>query len=161
VIDEVKSKIETGFNTAKSTVESVMNTIRSSVQSAWSAIRSIIKLPKFSISGEFSLNPPRVPKLSVDWNAKAMKNGLILDNPTIFGMNGGHLLGAGEAGAEAIIGVNSLQSLIRGAVSESVTNYGGVNVTVYGAPGQSEEKLAEIISRRINSEVARKGAAWR
>lgn len=160
VIDEVKSKIETGFNTAKSTVESVMNTIRSSVESAWSAIRSIIKLPKFSISGEFSLNPPRVPKLSVDWNAKAMKNGLILDNPTIFGMNGGHLLGAGEAGAEAIIGVNSLQSLIKGAVSESVTNYGGVNVTVYGAPGQSEERLAEIISRRINNEVARKGAAW-
>ena len=161
VIDEVKSKIETGFNTAKSTVESVMNTIRSSIESAWSAIRSIIKLPKFSISGEFSLKPPKVPKLSVDWNAKSMKNGMILDTPTIFGYNGGSLMGAGEAGAEAIIGVNSLQSLIRGAVSESVTNYGGVNVTVYGAPGQSEEKLAEIISRRINSEVARKGAAWR
>ena len=51
--------------------------------------------------------------------------------------------------------------MIKGAVSESVTNYGGVNITVYGAPGQSEEKLADIISRRINNEVARKGAAWR
>ena len=163
VIDEVKKKIDDGFNTAKKTVSDVMSTIQKSISDAWSAIRGIIKLPKFSIQGEFKLNsiPPKVPKLSVNWDAKAMKNGMILDTPTIFGYNGGSLMGAGEAGAEAIIGVNSLQSLIRGAVSESVTNYGGVNVTVYGAPGQSEEKLAEIISRRINSEVARKGAAWR
>jgi phage-related minor tail protein len=155
VVDEVKKKIEDGFNTAKSTVESVMNTIKSSIETVWNNIMGIFKVPHFKVVGELDLKslPPKLPSLGIDWYAKAMDNGVILNKPTLFG--------AGEAGAEAIIGVNSLQSLIRGAVSESVTNYGGVNVTVYGAPGQSEEKLAEIISRRINSEVARKGAAWR
>lgn len=154
-LDGIKSKIDTGFEAARTTIVTAMNTITSAISSAWNAIMGVFKLPHFTVSGTLDLKsiPPKLPSLGIEWYAKAMHNGMILNKPTLFG--------AGEAGAEAIIGVNSLQSLIKGAVSESVTNYGGVNVTVYGAPGQSEEKLAEIISRRINSEVARKGAAWR
>jgi phage-related minor tail protein len=159
-LDKVKSTIDTGFNAAKTTVLNIMDSIAQGISNAWNAVRSAIKLPHFSISGEFSINPPKVPKLSVEWYAKAMDNGMILKSPTIFGMGGGSLLGAGESGSETIVGTNSLMNMIKNAVGETVNNYGGVNVTVYGAPGQSEEKLAEIISRRINSEVARKGAAW-
>ena len=45
-----------------------------------------------------------------------MQNGMILKNPTIFGAANGRLLGGGEAGHEAIVGVNSLQSMIAAAV---------------------------------------------
>ena len=81
-----------------------------------------IKLPHFKIDGELSLNPPKVPKLSIDWYAKAMQQGMILNSPTIFGAAGGRLLGAGEAGAEAVVGVGSLQSMIQNAVGSSGIN---------------------------------------
>ena len=69
------------------------------------------------MSGKFSLDPPSVPHISVDWYRKAMNNGMILDSPTIFGSAGGKLLGGGEAGAEAVVGVNSLRNMIEEAVA--------------------------------------------
>lgn len=58
------------------------------------------KLPHFSLEGEFSLNPPSVPHLSVDWYAKAMTNPYLFTSPTI--------VGAGEAGAEVMYGRDNL-----------------------------------------------------
>ena len=63
-----------------------------------------IKLPHFSISGEFSIAPPSVPSLSIDWYAK----GGVMTKPTIFGASGGKLLGGGEAGDEAILPLSAL-----------------------------------------------------
>ena len=68
-----------------------------------------IKLPHFSITGEFSLDPPSIPKLSVSWYAK----GGILKSPTIFGANGNNLLGGGEAGHEAVLPIELLKQYIR------------------------------------------------
>ena len=45
-----------------------------------------------------------------------MEGGMILDSPTIFGMSGNKLLGAGEAGSETIVGTNSLMNMIQKAV---------------------------------------------
>lgn len=63
-----------------------------------------IKLPKFKLEGKFSLNPPSVPKLSVQWN----KMGGIFKKPTIFATPNGYQ-GVGEAGAEAIIPIEKLK----------------------------------------------------
>lgn len=63
-----------------------------------------IKLPHFAISGEFSIAPPSVPSLSIDWYAK----GGVMTKPTIFGASGGKLLGGGEAGDEAILPLSAL-----------------------------------------------------
>ena len=68
-----------------------------------------IKLPHLKISGDFSLAPPRVPKLSVKWYAK----GGILNRPTLFGQNGGELMGGGEAGPEAVLPIRLLKEYIR------------------------------------------------
>ena len=76
-----------------------------------------LKLPHFSIDGSLSLDPPSVPKLKVDWYAKAMEKGMILNSPTIFGAMGNKFLGAGEAGSEAIVGTGSLQNMITNAVA--------------------------------------------
>lgn len=68
-----------------------------------------IKLPHLKISGDFSLAPPRVPELSVKWYAK----GGILNRPTLFGQNGGELMGGGEAGPEAVLPIRLLKEYIR------------------------------------------------
>lgn len=57
-----------------------------------------LKLPHFSIKGSFSLTPPSVPHLSVDWYAK----GGVFDSPTMFGY-GDRVGGLGEDGAEAVV----------------------------------------------------------
>lgn len=70
-----------------------------------------IKLPHFSISGSFSLNPPSVPKLGVSWYWK----GVIFKRRTI--LNGG--IGVGDANngsgdnPEAIAPIDLLRSYIR------------------------------------------------
>ena len=67
------------------------------------------------------VNPPSIPKFGVDWYAKAMDKGMILNSPTIFGMNSnGQPMGAGEAGSETVVGTNSLMDMIKSAVSGSM-----------------------------------------
>ena len=61
-----------------------------------------------------------VPNFYVSWYAKAMEQGMILDNPTIFGMMNGKFLGAGEAGSETVVGTSSLMSMIETAVQDAV-----------------------------------------
>ena len=57
-----------------------------------------MKMPKISISGKFSIDPPQVPKFSISWH----KLGGVFNNPTLFNY-GNSLHGLGEDGAEAII----------------------------------------------------------
>lgn len=68
-----------------------------------------IELPHFKASGEWSLSPLKVPKISVDWYA----NGGILNSPTIFGQNGNSLMGGGEAGKEAVLPIELLKTYMR------------------------------------------------
>ena len=60
-----------------------------------------IKLPHFSIAGKFSLSPPSVPKLKIDWYAK----GAAFTAPTIVPTLSG-LKGFGEAGREYALPLN-------------------------------------------------------
>lgn len=80
-------------------VSSAMYSVRGSIRDAESAFRnakfefnqSHISVPKFSMSGSFNPETGSVPSISVKWAAK----GGLLDSAT--------LIGAGEAGREAIV----------------------------------------------------------
>lgn len=78
-----------------------------------------IKLPHISIKGEFSLKPPSVPSFGIEWYKKAMNNPVMFTRPTIFGMDPitGNVRGAGEAGAEIMIGRDTMLGMIKEAVS--------------------------------------------
>lgn len=139
VINSVKSTVSSGLESAHSTVTNILTKIRdkfrSVLEGAQSIVSSIIdrikglfhfewslpklKLPHVNISGEFSLVPPSVPHFSIDWYAKAMREGMILNEPTIFGYNpaSGEFLGGGEAGSEAVVGTGSLMAMIRSAAA--------------------------------------------
>lgn len=155
------SKLKTGFSEALEGAKSLISKGLEAIKSLLSGDISLphIALPHFSVSGSFSLNPPSVPRFSIDWYAKAMKEGMILDNPTIFGAMNGKFLGGGEAGAEAVVGVNSLMGMIQQAVNSSgTTNLGGVTIVVNAAEGQSVNAIADAVAKRINAQYLRKVA---
>lgn len=97
----IKSAVSSVFESAKSKISSVMDSAKSIVSGAISKISSLftganlslphIKLPHFSISGSFSLNPPSIPHIGVEWYAK----GGVFDKPT--------MIGVGEDGQEAVM----------------------------------------------------------
>lgn len=144
-VNELKEGAVNKFNSLKSAAGDAMNQakekILSPIESAKEKIRGIVdsiknffsgmklkipkiempKLPKFSITGKFGLNPISVPKLDIKWNAK----GGIFTEPTIFGSSRGKLQGAGEAGTEAALPLND-ETL--GAIGKGIAStMGGLN----------------------------------
>lgn len=144
--DTVKQKAQQLWDFLKRTFEGIKNTIGNAID----RIRGLfnfewhfpqLKLPHFSISGSFSLSPPSVPHLNVDWYRKAYNNGVMFTQPTVLATPGG-LKGFGDGnGAEVVLGLNKLRELAGGGVTN--------NITIYGAQGQSEEALANIVIDKI------------
>lgn len=164
IVNTVSKKISTMSTSIQDTFSSAIRTVKSSVSSIQSAINRVsfnmgqyIRLPHFYMYGNFNAKSGSVPHVGVDWYAKAMDKGMILSNPTIFGAMNGKLLGAGERGAEVVVGANSLERMINRAVGNGgggqVTN----NITVVANPGQDTkdiaDKVAEVIFDRVRREA--------
>ena len=167
-VEGIKTKVETVMENVKQAFTEKIEAARKAISDGIEAIKKLfditlkfpkIELPHFKISGQFSLNPPSVPTIGIDWYAKAMQNGMILDSPTIFGMQNGRFLGAGEAGPEVVVGAGSLSRMIQNAVNNTY-NTGGNVINVYGAPGQDVRELAHEVADIINGDVQSKGAVW-
>ena len=58
--------------------------------------------------------------MGIEWYAK----GGIMNDPTVFGINGNRLMVGGEAGAEAIAPIDTLLGYVRTAVREENANVG-------------------------------------
>ena len=172
VVNSIKSGISNGFNAIKSTVSNIVNGIKNTISNVfntiWSTVSGIvnklksvfnfswslpkIKLPHFSISGSFSLNPPSIPHFSVDWYKKAMSGGMILKDATIFGQSGNTLLGGGEAGDEAVVGVSSLRSMIQDAVQGAALSLSGDQplINIQEMSVRSDDDIRKI-SQQLNT----------
>lgn len=151
--ERIKSAISDKINSAKEAVHNAIERIKSFFKFEWSLPK--LKLPHISISGGFSLIPPRAPHFSIDWYSKAMKNGMVLNNPTIFGMMDGKLLGGGESGSETIVGTNSLMNMIAKA-SKGTT----INMTI-NAQDQNVYQLADVVIDRLTQKMNRERLVYK
>ena len=125
-INDIKSKVESTFNsirekmespieTAKNTIDGIIGTIKGWFPLSLGRIIDNIELPHFSLSGSFSLNPPSVPHISVDWWA----SGAVFNKATLIPtINGVH--GVGEAGPEAVSPISVLQDYVESSVRRNV-----------------------------------------
>ena len=158
VINNIKTGITTGLNTIMSTATSILNNLKNTFVNVFNGIKSHltgvvtwlkgifnfkwelpkIKLPHFSISGSFSLNPPSVPHFSVSWYKSAYDEAMIFQTPTIFGANG---FGDGN-GNEVVVGDQHLIELMRDAFKDS---FGGGDTIIPVYIGQ--ERIDEIVVR--------------
>ena len=143
VWDSITTKVNTTWDAItqkfadfKDGIIEAWNTIYDTIKGIWDKLGEMfeegfdLKLPHISVSGGI---PPygingigQLPKFDVQWYA----NGGILTNPTIFGMQGGHLLGGGEAGAEAVLPLSNLQTMITEGMTQALGNGGDTVINV-------------------------------
>lgn len=154
-LSAIKDKVTSTFDSIKEKIRSAIDTIKGLFNFNWSLPH--IELPHFSVSGGFSLNPPRVPSFSIDWYKKAMDDAYMLNGATIFGQSGGHLLGGGEAGSEMIIGTNKLMQMIAQAKGGSNTYN---NHFVINGVDRDPQELAQEISYYLDMELQRTQGAF-
>ncbi len=111
----IGDKITSTFTKCRDTIHGIVEKIKGFFDFEWKLPE--IKLPHFSIDGQFSLDPPSMPHIGVEWYA----NGGVMNSPTAFGINpaNGKVMAGGEAGAEAIAPIETLKQYIREAVGEN------------------------------------------
>lgn len=119
ILGNIKNKFSSILEGAKNIVSNAINRIKSFFNFSWSLPK--LKLPHISISGSFSLTPPSVPHFGIEWYKKAMDDGMIMNQPTIFGYNAksNQFLAGGEAGSETVVGTQSLMDMINSALQDS------------------------------------------
>lgn len=171
-IETVKGFVEDAFNAIQEFMENPIEAAQKFIEEKLGFIKGLfpinigeifsnLKLPHFDWTWKSIGGLVDVPVITVDWYAKAMKNGMLLDGATIFGAANGQLLGGGESGKEWIVGQNSLMSMIQSAVGQNgidpATIYNAVvegmrhsTVNVY----MDGKKVTNIVARQIGMEQA-------
>ena len=138
--DGIKNTITNAINGAKDAVSNAIEAIKNlfNFQISWPHI----PLPHFSVSG--SANPidwltGGLPKISVEWYAKAKNQPYLFNSPTI--------IGVGDV-PEVVVGADYFKTMGRSVTIAPVVNVYG-NVEDY-------DVLAERVSSRINDDLMRK-----
>jgi phage-related minor tail protein len=143
VWETIKNGVQTAWDTVANTFTDFKDGVFQTFQDIFDKIKEIwdslgamfeagfdIKLPHISVSGGVAPygigGQGSLPKFDIDWYA----NGGILTSPTIFGMQNGRLLGGGEAGAEAVLPLSNLQTMIVDGMTQALGNGGDTVINV-------------------------------
>lgn len=142
--DTVKEKASELWASIKGIFNKIKDFLKGIFDFKWELPK--LKMPKFEVTGKFSLNPPSVPKLGINWNA----DGGIFTQPTVIPTLAG-LQGFGEAGPEAILPLNKLPQLLDLDKRQQPT----INVTFQPQSMTDNEmdKAFNYINRRFGVQV--------
>ena len=138
----IREKMTSAVESAKERIGGIIDRIRGFFPINIGNILSNVKLPHFSLTGKFSLNPPSVPHLNVDWYDK----GGIFDSPTV--------IGVGEKRPEFVGALDDLRSIVR---EESG---GQITINVYPSAGMDETALAAKIEQKLVQLQKRRDRAY-
>lgn len=130
------------FNKVRDAIMNPVNKARDGVKTAIDKIKGFfsglklqlpkIKLPHFKLSGEFSLAPPKVPKLSVDW----YKKGGVFGGPSIIGV------GEEPGVSEAVI---PLKQSVLSQIGEGIAQARTQDNNNYSDSGNNQPLLIQLM----------------
>ena len=149
IFSKVKDAITKPVETAKEKVKALIDKIRGFFNFSWSLPK--LKMPHFSVSGKFSLNPPSIPKFSVSW----YKLGGVFDKTTLFPYGNGSIGGLGEDGAEAIVPLEKNTKWLDIIAEKLSSKQGGNRPIVLQVDGKT---FAEISVESINDLTRLRGS---
>lgn len=142
------------FDNLVNMVKAPLNGIIGLLNGAISAINGLISglnsisftMPSWLGGGHFGINIPYIPKIPY-----LAKGGILSQGSAI----------VGEAGPELLTMMGS-RAMVQPLTSSTTnqTNLGGINITVYGAPGQDVRALADIIMDEMQNATERKAAVF-
>ena len=147
IFTNIKTGIEDKINGARDAVKKGIDKIKGFFDFEWSLPK--LKLPHFSISGSFSLNPPSVPKFGISWYSK----GAIFKRPTVLGG-----IGVGDShngigsGAEAILPIKELPKLLG---LDKMQNNGGVTLSIENFNNNTDKDI-EYLANELAFYLSRK-----
>lgn len=147
-ISSVWNGVISGVKSAWNGIISPFQNVVNSITRIWDGIKSMFKLPHFNISGEFSLVPPKIPKVSVDW----YYNGGIFKSPTILGGIGvGDAFNGQGSNAEAIIPLDSMYRNIDNIINNAIANSGmKIEQNFYiNGDGSNSDKIAKASKKAV------------
>ncbi len=140
--ENLKSGVTQKLEAVKSFVSNTVQKLKDFFKFDWSLPK--IKLPHFSMEGKFSLDPPSIPRIGVEWYKKAMDNPILMEKPTAFGINAaGQVMAGGEAGSEVVSGTDTLMGLISAAVAENNGQIYGLLDALHGLLARYLPALAD------------------
>ena len=166
-VTEIKTNISNKWDEIWSTISGkagdILDAIKSPFEDAWDFIQGIpsqisgvfknmdlslphINLPHFDIQGEFSLNPPSIPTISVDWYAKG---GFF---------NSANVIGVGEAGREAVLPLENKRNMkpYAQAVASLMNDFVGGGSGTYNINiTQNNTINSELDIKKVSQELAR------
>ena len=152
VVDFIVDAFATGINAVISVVNTVIDAINKVIE--WvtgnkdtiGKIGTIQRADSSSSSTKKDLPPL---KKGVKGNGESLfaSGGVLAKGSAIVGESGAELLTM-NGGVATITPINN------------TTNLGGINLSVYGAQGQSVNELADVIMNKIQTAVNQKGAVW-
>lgn len=136
VWEDIKNAITNPINLAKNAVSRAIDAIKGFFSNLHLPEIKIpkIKLPHFSLKGEFSLSPPSVPHLGVNWYS----SGGIFNRPSV--------IGVGEAGTEAVLPIDKLDDLIAKAMEKvkGNTNGGGLTLNIENFINNTDKDIEQL-----------------
>lgn len=155
-ISSIWDNVVNGVKSAWDGIISPFKSVVNSITSIWDGIKSMFKLPHFSITGSFSLVPPSIPKVSVDW----YYNGGIFKSPTVLnGIGVGDAFNGQGSNAEAIVPLDEMYRKIQEIVKNETRSESSNTIIIKNY--MDSEEISSYTYKKVDNKFALAGRSRR
>lgn len=138
---QVKELLSKPFENARKKVSEIIEKIKGLFSFKWEFPK--LKMPHFSVGKGPTVLGIELPKINIDWYAKATDTPYLFNSPTVVGGAGG-LRGFGERGSEIVYGRDNLLRDIASVSNRPINLYIDGDKLVGSTLGSTDQQLGRV-----------------